>query len=113
MRIAVAGKGGTGKTTIAGTLARILARAGRPVLAIDADTTPNLATTIGVPNGGVQAMAISSLPSNVLERREELDGTVRTVFAADPEELIDRHGVVGPDGVRLLLMGRVGHGGAG
>jgi CO dehydrogenase maturation factor len=110
MRIAVAGKGGTGKTTIAGTLARILARVGRSVLAIDADTTPNLATTIGV-RGGVQA--ISSLPSNLLERREEPGGTVRTVFTADPEELIDRYGVLGPDGVRLMVMGRVGHGGAG
>ncbi len=112
MRIAVAGKGGTGKTTIAGTLARILARVGRPVLAIDADTMPNLATTIGVPGGG-GVQAISSLPSNLLERREDPDGTVRTVFTADPEELINRHGVVGPDGVRLIVMGRVGHGGAG
>ncbi|MDQ3518083.1 MAG: AAA family ATPase, partial [Gemmatimonadota bacterium] len=43
MRVAIAGKGGTGKTTISGTLARVLARQGRQVLAIDADTTPNLA----------------------------------------------------------------------
>lgn len=111
MRVAIAGKGGTGKTTVAGTLARVLARMGRPVLAIDADSTPNLATTIGVRSGGLQA--ISGLPSNLLERREAPDGTARTVFAAEPEELIDRYAVVGPDGVRLIVMGRVGHGGAG
>ena len=37
MKIAVAGKGGAGKTTISGTLARALARAGHDVMAIDAD----------------------------------------------------------------------------
>ena len=48
MRIAIAGKGGTGKTTIAGTLARVMARTGREVLAIDADTNPNLASVLGI-----------------------------------------------------------------
>ena len=49
MKIAVAGKGGVGKTLIAGGIAYSLARAGHTTIAIDADPTPNLARTIGIP----------------------------------------------------------------
>ena len=48
MRIAVAGKGGAGKTTISATLARTLARSGKQVLAIDGDPNPNLGMALGV-----------------------------------------------------------------
>src|SRR5688500_13253531 len=113
MRIAVAGKGGTGKTTIAGTLARALARDGRRVLAIDADTNPNLASTIGIPAD--RAETLSGLPLDLLERREEPGCPSRTitVFTADPEQIANTYGIVGPDGVRLMVMGKVGHAGAG
>lgn len=58
MRIAVAGKGGAGKTTLAGTLARVLAADGRQVLAIDGDPAPNLALALGV-----AAEALPGLPA--------------------------------------------------
>ena len=48
MKLAVAGKGGSGKTTIAGTLARVMAERGQRVVAIDDDSNPNLALTVGV-----------------------------------------------------------------
>ena len=111
MRIAIAGKGGTGKTTIAGTLARVLARTGREVLAIDADTNPNLASVLGIPPAS--ADAIVGLPRNLMQRRTHADGTTTTVFNAEPEALIEEFAVRGPDQVRLMVMGRVGHGGAG
>ena len=111
MRLAIAGKGGTGKTTIAGTLARALARTGRDVLAIDADTNPNLASVLGIPRAS--ADAIVSLPRNLMQRRTNADGTTTTVFSADPEALIKEFAVRGPDKVQLMVMGRVGHGGAG
>jgi CO dehydrogenase maturation factor len=111
MRLAIAGKGGTGKTTISATLARILARDGRNVLAVDADTSPNLAAMLGIPPE--QAQAVLALPRNLIERRERPDGTMESVFAADPEELIADMASEGPDGVKLLMMGRVDHGGAG
>ena len=111
MRIAIAGKGGTGKTTIAGTLARVLARGGREVLAIDADSNPNLASVLGIP--ARKAQEIVGLPRSLMQRLTNEDGTTKTVFAADPEEVLRQYGVVGPDGVRLMVMGKVGHGGAG
>ncbi|MDR7543880.1 MAG: AAA family ATPase [Armatimonadota bacterium] len=47
--IAVAGKGGTGKTTLAGLLVRALRRAGRtPILAVDADPNTNLDVAVGL-----------------------------------------------------------------
>ena len=111
MRLAIAGKGGTGKTTIAGTLARALARTGREVLAIDADTNPNLASVLGISPSSAEA--IVSLPRNLMQRQTNADGTTKTVFSADPEALITEFSVRGPDQVRLMVMGRVGHGGAG
>ncbi len=112
MRIAIAGKGGTGKTTIAGTLARALARAGsREVLAIDADTNPNLASVLGIAHD--RAEAIVALPRTLMERRGNDDGTTRAVFTADPNDVVRNYGVVGPDNVRLMVMGKVGHAGAG
>lgn len=112
MRIAIAGKGGTGKTTIAGTLARVLARSSaRQVLAIDADTNPNLSSVLGIPRD--RAEEIVTLPRNLMERRAQEDGTVKQFFVGDVEALVDEFGVTGPDDVRLLVMGKVGHAGSG
>ncbi len=111
MRVAIAGKGGTGKTTISGTLARILARQGRRVLAIDADTTPNLAVTLGVSPTAAQEMM--DLPRNMMQKQQQEDGTMKTVFTANSDEIISNYSAAGPDGIRLLVMGKVNHGGAG
>jgi CO dehydrogenase maturation factor len=112
MRVAIAGKGGTGKTTIAGTLARALARSGsRDVLAIDADTNPNLASVLGLPRDAAEE--IVSMPRNLMERRTMEDGTVKQFFTADVEKVVQEFGVVGPDGVQLMVMGKVGHAGSG
>lgn len=111
IRVAIAGKGGSGKTTIAGTLARVLAQSGRRVLAVDADTNPNLSTTLGVPAD--RATQIAGLPRSLMERQTQPDGTVKQVFTADPIAVVEQYGADAPDGVRLLVMGAVGHGGAG
>ena len=67
MRIAVAGKGGSGKTTIAGTIARLLARSGRSVLAIDADTNPNLAAILGMTPDAMQQISKGHMTFLVLD----------------------------------------------
>lgn len=111
IRLAVAGKGGSGKTTIAGTLARLLAQSGRTVVAVDADTNPNLATTLGVDPS--RAQTITSLPRTLLKRETQPDGTTTATFTRDPFDVLDEYGVPAPDGVRLIVMGAVGHAGAG
>jgi len=111
MRVAIAGKGGSGKTTISGTLARLLAQAGRQVVAVDADTNPNLATTLGIEPD--RAKEIVALPRTLLKREQQPDGSMKSTFLRDPLDVLDEFGAMGPDGVRLIVMGQVGHGGAG
>ena len=100
MRIAVAGKGGAGKTTICATAARLMARSGHRVVAIDGDTNPNLHAAIGVD----AAAAAPFLPPSLVSRR--FDGPRLT---APVNEVLDRHSVPAPDGVRLVRMGMPQH----
>ncbi len=112
MKLAIAGKGGSGKTTIAGSLARLLARSGLPnVLAIDADSNPNLALTLGLSREASAALA--PLPKEILKRVPQPDGSTRAALSQPPSEVIARYAVSTPDGVKLLLMGKVEHAGAG
>jgi len=69
MKIAVAGKGGVGKTLIAGTIARILARDGFRVLAVDADPAMNLAFTLGIPLNAVSKIVPIAENKQLIEER--------------------------------------------
>lgn len=100
MRIAVAGKGGAGKTTITATLARLRARSGQDVLCIDGDSNPNLAVALGMDGDP----AASVLPVSLVSRR--LDGPALTTSLDD---VLATHSRVGPDGIRLSHMGMPGH----
>ena len=108
MRIAVAGKGGSGKTTLAALITQQLTQRGRCVLAIDGDTNPNLAQTLGIPD----AHSIAALPNDLLVREEQPDGQARVKLALPVSDIIERY-AAGPASLRLLVMGRVDHAGAG
>lgn len=101
MIVAVAGKGGAGKTTISATLSRLLARSGRRVVAIDADSNPNLAVALGM---GSQAAGADWLPEQLVSRKISGPALVMPIDA-----VLERYAVAGPDGVRLLLMGMPEH----
>lgn len=112
MKIAIAGKGGSGKTTIAGTLARALARAGNGgVLAIDADSNPNLGVTLGLSRE--QLSHIRPLDRSIIERVDDGEGNMKAVLSRPAEDIVRDFAMDTPDGVALLLMGRVEHAGAG
>ncbi|SEW08795.1 ATP-binding protein [Natrinema salifodinae] len=109
MKIAVSGKGGSGKTTVSGTLARAFAADGYDVLAIDDDENPNLALTLGIP----REREVAPIPGDLLERVQTPDGETELELAKTPGEIIDDYGVEAPDGIQLLKMGEVEHAGSG
>ena len=103
MRIAVAGKGGAGKTTIAATLARVLARQGLQVNALDDDPNPNLAVALGL--SADQLRALKRVPRDeIVEERAGATGTVDLHLTRPFEEVVDTYGVRGPDQVNVLTM---------
>ena len=96
--MAVAGKGGAGKSTVAGTIARALGRRGQPVLALDSDTLPGLALSLG-------ASAPAEPPLLAAAEKGE-DGRLRLRKGIGPMRAIERYSVPAPDGVRLLQVGK-------
>ena len=101
MRIAVAGKGGAGKSTIAGTLARLIGRGGTPVLALDSDLLPGLSFSLG-----------SGREPDVppLQQAAQRDETGQWGWSPGIDAAIaaQRFAVDAPDGVRLLQRGKTG-----
>ena len=93
MKIAVAGKGGAGKTTVAGTIARELARAGHTVLALDADTNPMLGISLGVgPEETYRLLTVrQGLDDGTVEHQDSVEG------------MVEAFGTDAPDGVRLVV----------
>ena len=96
MKIAVVGKGGSGKTTTSAVLARTLARGGRPVVALDCDTNPNLGLSLGI--GMAQTEALLSLRDAV---GNEVD------HARSWEDIVAQFGTDAPDGVRLAMVSKI------
>ncbi len=102
LKLGVVGKGGVGKTTVAGLLARAYAERGREVVAIDTDSNPNLGLSLGLSLAETEAVPV--LP------RSAVVGTGGTVAAAD---LVAEYGRPTPAGPTLLSAIKVAEAGAG
>jgi CO dehydrogenase maturation factor len=115
MKIAISGKGGVGKTTLAALLAQVYADAGRNVLAVDADPSPCLAGALGFPSElQAQLSPISEMDELIYERTGAKPGTTGGFFTLNPrvDDIPERFSVEYRQ-VRLLEMGSVDSGGAG
>ncbi len=97
MKLAVVGKGGSGKTTTSSVVARTLARQGLPVVALDCDSNPNLGISLGV--GDAETERLVSMRESLDEGGEE--------HAPTWETLLSRYGSDAPDGVRLAVVSRI------
>jgi len=111
MKLAISGKGGVGKTTIAAGLARRYAAQGFDVLAVDADPDANLAQALGY-NGDVTP--VSEMKDLISERTGGQPGTYGVFVKLNPEvsDLPDRL-TVDVAGVKVLTLGAVRRGGGG
>ena len=93
------GKGGAGKSVISGTMARVLARQGRRVLALDSDLLPGLSLSLGVGSDPPEP------PLNDAAEKDE-NGRWRLRKGVGPVRAVQRYATDAPDGIRLLQAGK-------
>jgi CO dehydrogenase maturation factor len=113
MKIAISGKGGVGKTTLAAVLAYLFKEDGRKVLAVDADPDANLAGALGFRDlSGLTP--ISEMKELVAERTGSSPGSYGTFFTINPkvDDLPDTL-AKDVDGIRFMTLGGVKKGGGG
>jgi CO dehydrogenase maturation factor len=95
----VVGKGGAGKSVISGTMARVLARDGNRVLALDSDLLPGLSMSLGAGSDPTQP------PLREAAEKDE-DGRWRLKKGIGPVRAVKRYATDAPDGIRLLQCGK-------
>jgi CO dehydrogenase maturation factor len=115
MKLAISGKGGVGKTTLAALLAQAYAEMGHEVLAVDADPSPCLAGALGFPSELIRELhPIAEMDALIEERTGAKPGTTGGFFTLNPrvDDIPERFSAA-HRGVRLLEMGSVDSGGSG
>lgn len=115
MKLAITGKGGVGKTTVAALLAYVFAQRGHSVLAIDADPATGLAAACGVPPEiAAQIVPVAEMEDLIYERTGARKGEIGGFFKLNPrvDDIPDSF-AVSQDGIRILTMGTVKSGGSG
>jgi len=116
VKIAVTGKGGVGKTTIAAGLARLYGSRGYRVLALDMDPSPNLASSLSCTPGDLATRKpLVEMEDLILERTGAPPEGAGMVFRINPrvDDIPGRFGIACRDGVRLLILGSIRTGGGG
>jgi CO dehydrogenase maturation factor len=114
MKLAIGGKGGVGKTTIAASLAKAFALKGYQVLAIDADPNATLASAFGLQDAS-DILPIVKMEELIHERTGAKPGTTGGMFNMNPrvEDIPERFSKSVEPGIRLMVMGAFKTGGGG
>ncbi len=115
MKLAISGKGGAGKSTLAAALVLLMARRGRNILAVDADPDANLASALGIPASEQEKIIPISRQATLIEERT--GAKVRQygqIFKLNPEvsDIADRF-AYHQHGVALIVLGAIERGGSG
>lgn len=111
LRLVLTGKGGVGKTSLTAVLARLFARRHHRVLALDADPQMNLPWALGFEPWMARSIVPLSRHAGYVEEKTGVrpgsgwGGFLR--LNPDVDDVVERFGVRGPDGVRLVVMGTV------
>lgn len=117
LRLAIAGKGGVGKTTVAALLARELARCGMRVVAVDADPASSLPSALGLDaKRRKEIVPISKMLDLIEERTGVRPGeSYGGMFRLNPpvDDILDKYGVDCGPNVKLLVLGTIDSGGSG
>ncbi|MBA4391212.1 MAG: carbon monoxide dehydrogenase [Syntrophus sp. (in: bacteria)] len=115
MKIAISGKGGVGKTTLAGVMARILGQKGYRVIALDADPDSNLASAIGIQESEIsKVQPLAQMQEFIEERTGTKKGQYGAFFQINPkvDDILERFSLE-KEGVRLIMLGSIPQGGGG
>jgi len=111
MKILIAGKGGTGKTSLAAVLSLQLSNMGRNVLALDTDSTPNLAQSLGIPSKIADKIIPLASNEELIEERTGVapGSTWGAIFKLNPkvDDIIDKFGLKINDNLHLVVVGSI------
>lgn len=115
LKIAISGKGGVGKSTLAGTLARLYANDGCKVLAIDADPDANLASAVGLTVEERQQLHTIAEERKLIEERTGARvSEVGQIFSLNPDVTgIAEKYAVRHAGVDVIIIGSAQKAGGG
>ncbi|RYD02287.1 hypothetical protein N752_26090 [Desulforamulus aquiferis] len=115
LKIAVSGKGGVGKTTLAALLCHLFSKEGKSVLAVDADPDANLGMALGFsPDELAQVTTIAEDRKLIKERTGAEPGTPGSLFCLNPrvDDIPEKY-IVNKGNIRLLQLGQSAAGGSG
>ena len=115
MKLAISGKGGVGKTTVAAILSLLLSRSNQKVLAVDADPDANLASAFGIPPDLRQKIIPLSQQISLIEERTGAKvNQYGQVFKLNPEvsDIADKY-ATSFQNISLIVLGAVKKGGGG
>jgi CO dehydrogenase maturation factor len=115
MKLAISGKGGVGKSTLAAALSLLMVQKRYKVLAVDADPDANLAAALGVPEEVQRSIIpISKQIALIEERTGARVKQYGQMFKLNPEvsDIVDNY-TTEYNGVSLLVLGAIEQGGSG